>query len=165
MALTYITQDRERKEKVRIRSRLWPICQSRHYLTPNTIEASASSEKKRKKNPISSSLSKISPSRCQKVWVNGLSSQPSPYGAIHKIRRRLTRGKIQRLVKICRRIGFKKCRHGEAGEEQVSKTRKKCRRLLGTVHCKSLYRAVKDTAAASDQKDDGWLLTIFASLY
>ena len=25
---------------------------------------------------------------------------------------------------------------------------------------KSLYRAVKDTAAASDQKDDGWLLTI-----
>ena len=49
MALTYVTYDRERKEKVRLRSRLWPICQSRHYLTPNTIEASASSEKKEKK--------------------------------------------------------------------------------------------------------------------
>ena len=134
MALMYITQDRERKEKVRIRSRLWPICQSRHYLTPNTIQRlvpQAQKKEKKRKNPISSSLSKISPSRCQKVWVNGLSSQPSPYGTIHKIRLRLTRGKSQRLIKICRRIGLKKYRHGEAGEGQVSKTRKKCRVFQG----------------------------------
>ena len=97
----------KRKEKVQLRVQaFWTICQSRHYLTPNAIEASASSAKKKKKkrkNPISSSLSKISPSRCQKVCVNGLSNQPSPYGTIHKIRWQLTNGKIQRLVKICRR--------------------------------------------------------------
>ena len=40
----------KRKEKVRLRVQaFWTICQSRHYLTPNAIEASASSAKKREK--------------------------------------------------------------------------------------------------------------------